>query len=49
MCTNAIKSVYIKVIFSIASDWCSLIIVTNVFFAFGSEELAASILTKVYV
>ena len=30
------KSVYSKVIFLIASDWCSLIIVTNVVFAFGS-------------
>ena len=34
--TQIIEIVYSKVIFLIASDWCSLIIVTNVFFAFGS-------------
>ena len=33
---NTRKSVYSKVMFLIASDWSSLIIVTNVFFAFGS-------------
>ena len=36
VCTNTRKSVYSKVIFLIASDWCSPIIVTNVFFAFDS-------------
>ena len=32
--TNTRKSVYSKVILLIASDWCSLIVVTNVFFFF---------------
>ena len=34
--TNSRKSVYSKVRFLIASDWCSPIIVTNVFFTFDS-------------
>ena len=34
--TQIVERVYSKVIFLIASDWCSPIIVTNVFFTFDS-------------
>ena len=34
--TNSRKTVYSKVIVLTASDWCSSVIVTNVFFAFVS-------------
>ena len=34
--TQIAERVYSKVIFSIASDWCSPIILTSVFFAFDS-------------
>ena len=34
--TQIVERVYSKVIFLIVSEWCSLIIVTNVFVAFDS-------------